>query len=159
MSHYKPIRIIPWKEGPVRRKVLCVCLGNTCRSPMMAALLQKELGDEFRVESAGIKKEAAGQSANEHSILCMKERGIDITGHRSRWIGELDLTDFEWVVGVGQVEVDAIWEFVPHHTIIEVVVANKTGGGVPDPFQKGLPAYRECLALLDRALPAIADQI
>lgn len=45
-------------------KVLCVCVGNISRSPIMHAVLQQHLGAGFRVESAGISKEMAGRPAN-----------------------------------------------------------------------------------------------
>jgi protein-tyrosine-phosphatase len=142
------------------KRVLCVCLGNTCRSPMMQALLQKELGDGFQVESAGIRKEAAGQPANENSLVCMHERGIDLNGHRSRWIGNLDPSDYAYIVCVGEKEAEEVAEmpgFDPKETTL--LIANGENGGVPNPFQKGLPAYRECLALLDTVMPQVADII
>jgi protein-tyrosine phosphatase len=70
-------------------KVLCVCVGNISRSPMMQAVLQQHLGASFLVESAGVHKELAGRPANDRSVACMKERGVDLSGHISRWIGDL----------------------------------------------------------------------
>lgn len=143
------------------RKILCVCLGNTCRSPMMQMLLQKELGGEFQVESAGIRKEAAGHPANEHSILCMQERGIDLTRHVSRWVGALDLTQYSHIVCVGEDEAAKVKLLHPivRHSGTTILVANGQHGGVPNPYEKGLDAYRACLALLDRVLPQVADSI
>ena len=65
-------------------KVLCVCVGNISRSPMMQALLQQHLGEAFRVESAGVSRELSGRPANHRSVACMKERGVDLSGHVSR---------------------------------------------------------------------------
>ena len=45
-------------------KVLCVCVGNISRSPMMQAVLQQHLGAGFLVESAGLTKELAGRPAD-----------------------------------------------------------------------------------------------
>lgn len=58
---------------------------------MMQAVLQQHLGTTFLVESAGLRKELAGRPANYRSVACMKERGVDLSGHISRWIGDLDL--------------------------------------------------------------------
>ena len=85
-------------------KVLCVCLGNISRSPMMQAVLQQQLGAGFRVESAGVSKAWAGRPANHRSVACMRERGIDLSGHISRWIGDLDLDRYRWIVCVGHDE-------------------------------------------------------
>ena len=89
-------------------KVLCVCVGNISRSPIMHAVLQQHLGAGFRVESAGISKEMAGRPANARSVACMNERGVDLTGHISRWIGDLDLDQYRWIVCVGHDEADTV---------------------------------------------------
>ena len=89
-------------------RVLCVCVGNISRSPMMQAVLQQHLGDEFLVESAGISRELANRPANPRSVTCMKERGLDLSGHISRWIGDLDLDEYRWIVCVGSDEADTV---------------------------------------------------
>ncbi len=140
------------------QKILCVCLGNTCRSPMMAALLQKELGVDFQVESGGIQEEVAGRLANEHSILCMQERGIDISQHVSRWVGDIDLTQFSHIICVDKSVADKVHQFLLGAKT-KVVIANGERNGVPNPFKQGLTAYRECLCLLDEILPSLAQRI
>ena len=62
-------------------KVLCVCVGNISRSPMMQAVLQQHLGAAFRVESAGVSQALAGRPANHRSVACLQERGVDLSGH------------------------------------------------------------------------------
>ncbi|HTP77475.1 MAG TPA: low molecular weight phosphatase family protein [Rhizomicrobium sp.] len=141
-------------------RVLCVCLGNRSRSPMMQAVLQELLGPDFQVESAGAGREAAGFArANARSIACMKERGIDLSGHASRWAGDLDLTQYGWIVCVGRDEADKVRAWLGSNASTVVIVANERQGGIPDPYEFGLPAYRDCLALLDAVMPAIARQI
>jgi protein-tyrosine-phosphatase len=141
------------------KKALCVCFGNTCRSPMMQVLLQQQLGQQVRVESAGIREGCAGQSANEHSVLCMSERGIDLTGHQSRWVGDLDLSEYSHIVCVGEPEAQVVCGLLPQGSKTVVLIANESRGGVPNPYEKGLDAYRECLATLDEVLPPIAKLI
>lgn len=139
-------------------KVLCVCVGNISRSPMMMAVLQQHLGDAFPVESAGLTKELAGRPANHRSVTCMQERGVDLTGHVSRWIGDLDLDDYRWIVCVGQDEAEQIRSHFGA-VALEVIVANEDGGGIPDPYETGLAGYRDCLNLLDAVMPGVAMQI
>jgi protein-tyrosine phosphatase len=140
------------------RKVLCVCVGNISRSPMMQAVLQQHLGTGFLVESAGLTKELAGRSANYRSVACMKERGVDLSGHVSRWIGDLDLGQYRWIVCVGHDEADKVRSAMGTD-LAHVIVANEHQGGMPDPYELGLAGYRDCLALLDQVMPQVAQQI
>jgi protein-tyrosine phosphatase len=139
-------------------RVLCVCVGNISRSPMMQAVLQQHLGDAFLVESAGMSMELAGRPANERSITCLKERGIDLSGHISRWIGDLDLDQYEWIVCVGRDEAHKV-RSVPGVRSARVLVANADHGGIPDPYELGLAGYRDCVALLDQVMPEVAQHI
>jgi protein-tyrosine phosphatase len=139
-------------------KVLCVCLGNISRSPMMQAVLQRRLGAGFLVESAGVSKALAGRRANGRSVACMNERGVDLSGHVSRWIGDLDLDAYRWIVCVGTDEADEVRSLVGAGSA-KVMVANEHQGGIPDPYEFGLAGYRDCLALLDQVMPQVAERI
>ena len=139
-------------------KILCVCVGNISRSPMMQAVLQQQLGAAFRVESAGLSPELAGRPANYRSVACMRERGVDLSSHFSRWIGDLDLGLYRWIVCVGDEEAGKVRAALGSGAA-RVLVANEQGGGIPDPYELGLAGYRDCLALLDRVMPDVAREI
>ncbi len=125
----------------------------------MSALLQKELGCNFRVESAGLWG-AMGQPANDFSILLMQERDIDISEHRSRWAGDLNLAQFSHIVCVDEMVAGRVHEFFEDEPPGSIVLtANWDHGGIPDPYERGLQAYRECLALLDYVVPQVAEVI
>ncbi|MFL5294999.1 MAG: low molecular weight phosphatase family protein [Phenylobacterium sp.] len=140
------------------QKVLCVCTGNISRSPMMQAVLQQHLGDAFLVESAGVREGLAGRPANHRSVACLQERGVDLGGHVSRWIGDLDLGQYRWIVCAGQDEADQVRAALGAGSA-HVIVANEHRGGIPDPYELGMAGYRDCLALLDEAMPHVARQI
>ena len=125
---------------------------------MMQAVLQQNLGGTFSVESAGIDRSLAGRPANYRSVACLKERGVDLSAHVSRWIGDLELDQYRWIICVGQNEADHVRSFLWNAPAI-VIVANKDEGGIPDPYELGLPGYQGCLALLDKVLPPIAWHI
>lgn len=70
--------------GSQLKKVLVVCTGNTCRSPMAAGWLNRKLaGKGWAAESAGVAA-WGGSPASPEAIVAMQEIGLDITGHRSR---------------------------------------------------------------------------
>jgi protein-tyrosine-phosphatase len=126
---------------------------------MMQVLLQEQLGDEFQVESAGIREGCTGQSANDHSMLCMRERGADLSQHQSRWVGDLNLSEYSHIVCVGNNEADKVRECLPQDSNTVVLIANEDDGGIPNPWEKGLQAYRDCLAMLDKVIPEIAHLV
>ena len=138
-------------------KVLCVCLGNTCRSPMMERMLRHQLDDiagysDISVESAGLMESAAGQPMAEFSQNELRERGIDATGHVSRFIGTLDLSEYRLILTVGEEEANSICALREGHAPIIIL-----GGGVPNPWQQGEQAYRDCANHIEQSLSGITD--
>lgn len=139
--------------------VLCVCTGNTCRSPMLAALLRAEAkrqGILLLVESCGVSADL-DQQASEGAIAAMSEYGIDLQPHRSR------RCDPE----ICQ-KADLIFALTPRHADILLsmglaprkihVVAEKSGG-IPDPFGGDLEEYSQCAAVLAQEIPALLTLI
>ena len=124
----------------------------------MQAVLQQHLGASFLVESAGVREDLAGRPANHRSVACMKERGVDLSVHVSRWVGHLDLNQYQWIVCVGHDEADQVRSLLGADKT-RVIVANEHQGGIPDPYELGLAGYRDCLALLDEEMPHVARRI
>ena len=77
--------------------ILILCTGNSCRSHLAEGILQKALGDGFRVASAGSKP--AGY-VHPLGIKAMAEIGIDIGNHRSKHLDEYLTDEVETVITV-----------------------------------------------------------
>jgi tRNAThr (cytosine32-N3)-methyltransferase len=145
-------------------KILCVCTGNTCRSPMLAALLRAELPrthpqQTWEVESAGTAA-GDGMPASPEAVACMAEIGLDISGHRSRHVDTLDLASFDRVLCMTSAHAASVRSRGVPAANLEVV--NALGGGVPDPFGGSARDYAACAQVLARfahafALPAAVD--
>jgi arsenate reductase len=79
-----------------KKRVLILCTGNSARSQMAEGLLRHDAGGQFDVESAGTKPGIVRPEA----IAAMKELGIDISGHRSKSVGEFEGQRFDYVITV-----------------------------------------------------------
>lgn len=79
-----------------KKRVLFLCVGNSCRSQMAEGLLRHTASDIFEVESAG--SSPAGLSRR--AVAVMKEMGVDISGHRSKPIDEFQGQSFDYVIAV-----------------------------------------------------------
>ena len=79
-----------------RLRVLFLCTGNSCRSQMAEGWARHHLGDRIEVASAGIER----HGLNPLAVRAMAEAGVDISGHRSQRLEELDSLEFDLVITV-----------------------------------------------------------
>ena len=97
-------------------KIVFVCTGNICRSPMGEALLRHELAargcDDVEVSSCGTWA-AAPQPATAHAVSVLQGRGIDLTEHRSRALDAAELAGADLVLAMTSVHVREIEEMAP----------------------------------------------
>lgn len=134
-----------------RKKILCVCFGNTCRSPMFQALLVQELrGKNADVESAGLA-DRFGVPASPHAVECMRERGLDITGHRSRRASDLDLTAYDHIYCVEEALAQQLTALGAPREKVEVVE-------ISNPYGKDLETYRTCAEVLSCLATTLASK-
>ncbi len=80
-----------------RPTILILCTGNSCRSHLAEGILQKALGDEYDVRSAGSKPTGY---VHPLAVKVMRESGIDISEHRSKHLGEFLKQQVETVITV-----------------------------------------------------------
>jgi protein-tyrosine-phosphatase len=111
---------------------------------MAAALAHQVLGDTVRAESAGVSADD-GASATKDAVRAMQERGLDISGHQSRSFQAVNLDDFDVVVAL----TPAIGE---HLRRARVEPARIETLNIPDPYNRGLDAYRDTAGAIERDL-------
>lgn len=153
-------------DAPPARSILFVCTGNTCRSPLAAALcrtlLAARLGctaDElpargYTVGSAGVAA-WPGDPAAPAAVLVASEHGADLTGHRSRAVGPELLEQATRVVAMTRGHAATIAARFPGVGPAPVLIGGPDDD-LPDPIGGDLAVYRACadtlLAHLDRHL-------
>lgn len=82
-------------------KILFVCYGNTCRSPIAEGLGRYYLKDLAEVESAGLHA-SFSQAAIESVELLKRYYDIDISNHRPRSVNEVDLSQFDLIIALDE---------------------------------------------------------
>lgn len=87
----------------MEKKILVVCLGNICRSPLAQGILEKKIIEQnlnWFVDSAGTASYHSGELPDTRSIQVAKENGIDITKQRSRKIQAKDFKEFDLILAM-----------------------------------------------------------
>jgi protein-tyrosine phosphatase len=142
------------------RRILVVCVGNICRSPMAEALLQHALRgqDEFTVESAGLGA-LVGHPASEHSVALMDERGLDISAHRARQIHPdmVSAADLVLVMEAGHKR--AIDDADPTARGKVHRLGEWQDRDIEDPYRRERDAYEEALKDIQAGVASWAEKI
>ncbi|MBE0713239.1 MAG: low molecular weight phosphatase family protein [Candidatus Aminicenantes bacterium] len=126
-------------------RLLFVCYGNICRSPMAEGIARKRLDPSAKVASAGIA--ATGGPAAEDAVLVMKlVYGVDISSHIARPVGVYDIQSFDHIVAMDVSifnHLRDIWG-VPEPVLY--------GWDIEDPLGLGYEAFKGTARKIERRL-------
>lgn len=150
-------------------KVLFVCLGNICRSPMAEGVFRQKvkeagLSDRILVDSAGTASYHVGEQAHPGTRDVLKRHNIPYNG-RARQFARRDLSDFDYVLTMDLSNLRNVERYVSEETATEVRMflsyANDAGltdvREVPDPYYNG--RYDVVYDLVDKGSQALLDHI
>lgn len=125
-------------------KVLFVCLGNICRSPMAEGLLKKRvseagLSDHFHIDSAATSTYEIGRPPHPGTQAILVKESIDTSQMVARQITRDDFQTFDWIIGMDQSNVEDLKRIAPVtaqekiHLFLSEVPGKETKN-VPDPY-------------------------
>lgn len=145
---------------PVR--VVMVCMGNICRSPMAAAVtaaLVSEAGLDgtVRVESFGTTGYHRGEGADGRAVAALRRRGWPTGGHRARQLSAGDVESADLVLCADRANLVAVCRLAPAHAtkvrLLRSYDRAVTPGDdeVPDPWEGGDADFDRALALIEDA--------
>lgn len=150
-------------------RILLVCSGNTCRSPMAGAILRDLLSErgggragEFIVESAGLAA-AGGEAAHADAVAVMQEQGLDLGDHAARRLDPEMVAEADLILTMTRSHKAAVLEMHPRaiektFTLLEYAY-DDPAADVQDPWGQGREVYRRTAAELRRALAAVAEKL
>ena len=148
-------------------KILMVCLGNICRSPLAEGILQdkaKEAGLDWVVDSAGTNSYHIGEPPHHLSQKVAKLNGIDICNQRARRFVKEDFDHYDKIYAMAEDVLDDM-----KHIAKEKYDASKAdlllnelypgkNASVPDPWYGPEPGYHEVYRLIEDDCDAIIQK-
>ncbi|MBC3759748.1 low molecular weight phosphotyrosine protein phosphatase [Hyunsoonleella sp. SJ7] len=147
-------------------RILMVCLGNICRSPLAEGILRSKLPTQgFEVDSAGTAAYHIGSSPDRRSVAVGKKYGIDITHLRGRQFEKRDFDDFDLIYAMDDSNFRNIIKMARNDKDIAKVklILNEIAPGenlsVPDPYYGGDQGFENVYQMLDEACETIAYKI
>lgn len=147
-------------------RVLMVCLGNICRSPLAEGILKSKINTNIiHVDSAGTGGWHVGQLPDARSIEVARKYGIDLTDQRCRKFSVLDFDNFDLIYVMDQsnyYDVMALARTEGDKTKVQFILneihANENLE-VPDPYYDGDAGFENVFQMLDKACEMIAVKL
>ncbi|WP_338730892.1 low molecular weight protein-tyrosine-phosphatase [Mangrovimonas cancribranchiae] len=147
-------------------RILMVCLGNICRSPLAEGILKSKLPqDKFIVDSAGTSNYHIGDMPDIRSIEVAKKYGLDITSQKGRQFSVKDFDVFDYIYVMDESNYHNVINLARHNNdkakvkmILNEVYSNQNHS-VPDPYYGGKQGFDNVFKMLDEACDIIASKI
>lgn len=148
-------------------KVLMVCLGNICRSPIAEGIFRdkvQKLGLDFLVDSAGTAAYHVGESPDNRMISTAASMGIDISTLRARQFSVSDYDEFDKIYAMDESNYQNMKNLARNSKDLEKLdlllnckdsFINKS---VPDPYYGGEDGFYQVFELLDEAIEHIIQK-
>ncbi|MBB3825636.1 low molecular weight protein-tyrosine-phosphatase [Xanthomonas arboricola] len=142
-------------------KLLIVCLGNICRSPMgegavRAQLDEARLSRRIQVDSAGTGDWHAGDPPDPRAIRCARGHGVDISGLRARQVLREDFEHFDWLLCADANNLRDLQRIAPATLRDKVALWLPWAGvdardDIPDPYTGSSKEFEQVWQLVDTA--------
>ncbi|KAB8152548.1 low molecular weight phosphotyrosine protein phosphatase [Kordia sp. TARA_039_SRF] len=150
----------------MKTKILMVCLGNICRSPLAEGILASKLdASKFMVDSAGTSGYHNGELPDRRSIATAKQHGLDITNQRSRKFVKGDFKIFDYIFAMDKSNYNNILALAETQEDRDKVymilnqISPNSNEEVPDPYYGGEQGFENVYQMLDEACTIFAEKI
>ncbi len=147
-------------------KILMVCLGNICRSPLAEGIMKSKLPESFSVDSAGTISMHEGEHPDKRAVKTADNHGIDISKQRSRPITKKDLENFDKIFCMDLTNFENVISLAENEEqrqkislLMEAADMNHASGEVPDPYWGGMEDFEKVYHLLDEACETISNKL
>ncbi len=170
-TSYKVVREGVYDAGIIERlsklRVLLVCTGNTCRSPMAAALAEKMLAERLGcspddLQGRGVEVRSAGTAggyggASPHAVAVLARRGIDLAGHESAALTKEMAEEADYIFAMTKSHCDTIVKMAP--LAAQRVAMLLEEQDVLDPIGGSRDDYEQCARTVEEGLKARLGEV
>jgi protein-tyrosine phosphatase len=148
-------------------KILMVCLGNICRSPLAQGIMEQKIrtnGLNWTVDSCGIGGWHSGELPDPRSAAVAQKHGIDINTQRARQFRSIDIDEFDLIYAMDRSNQQAILSYCNTEaerakvSLIRNEVSGRMNEDVPDPYYGGPDGFQQIYDMLDEACEAIIEK-
>ncbi|KQC28860.1 low molecular weight protein-tyrosine-phosphatase [Flagellimonas eckloniae] len=149
----------------MKTKVLMVCLGNICRSPLAEGILKSKVDpDNILVDSAGTAGYHVGNPPDERSIAVAQKHGIDISNQKCRRFSKNDFKEFDVIYAMDESNFANILRLADTDKDEKKVrlLLDEIDLGfseVPDPYYGGTDGFEKVYQMIDLACGAIEKKL
>jgi protein-tyrosine phosphatase len=147
-------------------KILMVCLGNICRSPLAEGILASKLPqNKFIVDSAGTGSWHIGHAPDKRSIAVAKKNGLSIDNQKGRQFKKADFDEFDYIYVMDNSNYRDVIQLAktPEHKNKVHLILNELfpdqNTDVPDPYYGAVNGFDNVYKMLDEAAEIIAKKI
>ena len=141
-------------------RILMVCLGNICRSPLAEGIMRSKLTKNYYIDSAGTGGWHAGEAPDKRSIQTARNHGIDISKQSARKFTITDFDSFDVIFVMDQSNYKDVINLAPNGTAkskVQLLLDNSKE--VPDPYYGTLEDFEQVYQLLNQACETIARKL
>ena len=147
-------------------KILMVCLGNICRSPLAEGILRSKIPDNtFLVDSAGTANYHVGKTPDKRSVAIAKKHGLDISHLKGRQFGVADFDTFDLIYVMDESNFKNVIalarndEDIAKVTFILNEIYPNLNYNVPDPYYGGDEGFETIYNMLNEACDNIVKKL
>ncbi|GGI58423.1 low molecular weight protein-tyrosine-phosphatase [Winogradskyella haliclonae] len=151
---------------PSKTKILMVCLGNICRSPLAHGILESKLpNDHFYVDSAGTSSYHIGDKPDQRSIAVAKSKGIDISKQKARQFIVADFDRFDIIYAMDKSNYENILSLAQNEDDKRKVklILNENPSiidkAVPDPYWGNMSDFEYVFEVLNETCDIVAKKL